>query len=177
MHWGPDWSANQYTKTHAEKKASSGTFADGFHVFGLYWDNKTIYTYLDTDSNRVLQVNHTDMSYWQRSGITNRANPWQYSKNKNAPFDREYYLILNLAVGGTAGYFPDGMAAKPWSDNSQRASSEFFDNKGQWWPTWGAQSAFQFDSVKVWDLSPNQPHEMPEGLQNEKKKDLKIDSE
>jgi len=58
-----------------------------------------------------------------KSGISNRTNPWQYSKNKNAPFDREFYLILNLAVGGTAGYFKDGVAGKPWSDMSQRASS------------------------------------------------------
>jgi len=63
------------------------------------------------------------MSYWERSGITNRENPWQYSPNKCAPFDQEYYLILNLAVGGTNSYFRDGVASKPWSDTSNRASS------------------------------------------------------
>ena len=89
------------------------------------------------------------------TGITNRANPWQYSKNKNAPFDKPFYIIINLAVGGTVGYFKDGVASKPWADNSQRASSEFIDNKGQWWSTWGEQSSFQIDSVKVWDLTPN----------------------
>lgn len=164
MHWGPDFFTNQYTKTHAEKSASGGTFADSFHTYGLYWDDKQIYTYLDDDSNRVLQVDHSSQSYWERSGVNNRYNPWQYSKNKNAPFDRPYYLILNLAVGGTAGYFRDGVAAKPWSDMSQRASSEFYDNKGQWWPTWGEQSAFQIDSVKIWDLTPNSPEEEPESL-------------
>ena len=61
-------------------------------------------------------------------------------------------MIINLAVGGTNGYFPDGVAAKPWSDRSTRASSEFYDNKGQWWPTWSNASVFQIDSVKVWDL-------------------------
>ena len=62
-------------------------------------------------------------------------------------------MIINLAVGGTAGYFPDGVAAKPWSDFSQRASSEFYDNKGAWFNTWGPQSIFQIDSVNVWDLA------------------------
>ncbi len=166
MHWGPDFFTNQYTKTHAEKSSSSGSFADEFHTFGLYWDQNTLYTYLDTDSNKVLQVDHSSQSYWDKSGVTNRSNPWQYSKNKNAPFDRPYYLILNLAVGGTAGYFRDGVAAKPWSDTSQRASSEFYDNKGQWWSTWGDHSNFQIDSVKVWDLTPNSPEEEPESVKN-----------
>lgn len=123
MHWGPDYFTNQYAKTHAEKSASAGTFADDFHTFGLYWDDKQIYTYLDDDSNKVLQVDHSSQSYWDRSQIGNRENPWQYSNNKNAPFDRPYYLILNLAVGGTNGYFQEGVAAKPWSNTSPRASS------------------------------------------------------
>lgn len=59
-----------------------------------------------------------------------------------------------MAVGGTAGYFPDGVGGKPWSDKSSRASSEFYDSKGQWAGTWSKEaSTFQIDSVKVWDLS------------------------
>lgn len=123
MHWGPDWSKNMFTKTHAIYNHKSGSLADDFHTYGLYWDSKQLYTYIDNDANRVLQVNHTDMSYWQRSGVTNRDNPWLYSKNKCAPFDTEFYLIINLAVGGTAGYFPDGVAGKPWSDKSERSSA------------------------------------------------------
>jgi len=60
MHWGPDWSRNQYMKTHAEYTLPGGkTFADDFHTFGLYWDDKIIYTYLDNDTNRILSVNHS----------------------------------------------------------------------------------------------------------------------
>lgn len=153
LHWGSDFFTNQWKKTHAEYSLPGGkSFADDFHTFGLYWDSKTLYTYVDNDTNRVLVVDHSNTSYWERSGITDRENPWQYSKNKNAPFDTEFYLIINLAVGGTAGYFKDGIAAKPWSDNSQRASSEFWDNKGQWYPTWSNASTFQISSVKVWDI-------------------------
>lgn len=123
MHWGSDWTTNQWSKTHAEKSIDGSTLADAFHIYGLYWDNKVLYTYLDDDSNRVLQVNHTDISYWQRAQITNRANPWQYSPNKCAPFDRDFFLIINLAIGGTNGYFADGVASKPWSDQSERASA------------------------------------------------------
>ena len=87
MNWGPDWSKNQFQKTHASYSILNGTLADDFHVYGLYWDDKQIYTYIDNDYNRVLQVNYTDVSYWQRAQITDRANPWQYSPNKCAPFD------------------------------------------------------------------------------------------
>jgi hypothetical protein len=48
------------------------------------------------------------------------ANPWA-SGSKMAPFDKEFYLILNIAVGGTNGFFPDGVAnpgGKPWLNTS-----------------------------------------------------------
>ena len=40
-------------------------------------------------------------------------NPWVNEDNV-APFNREFYLILNVAVGGTNGLFVDGMGGKPW---------------------------------------------------------------
>jgi hypothetical protein len=152
LHWGPDWTQNQYNKTHAVYTHNNGTLADDFHIYGLYWDDKQLYTYIDNDSKRVLQLNQSDKTYWEKSGITNRENPWQYSPNKCAPFDSDFYIIINLAVGGVAGYFPDGVDGKPWADLSQRASSEFYDNKGSWFNTWGNESIFQIDSVNVWDL-------------------------
>jgi len=53
---------------------------------------------------------------------------------------------------------------------SQRASSEFYDNKGQWWSTWGDHSTFQIDWVKVWDLAANTPEEEPETVKRSKAK-------
>ena len=35
------------------------------------------------------------------------ANPWIGSDSHLTPFDTEFYLILNVAVGGTNGFFPD----------------------------------------------------------------------
>ena len=153
-----------------EKSISSGTYADDFHTYGLYWDQKVLYTYIDNDTNRVLVVNHSDQSYWERSGLTNNSfNPWQYSKNKNAPFDRPFYIILNLAVGGTNGYFPDGVGNKPWSNGSPRAAQEFYnDNKGQWWPSWSDKSTFLIDSVKVWDLTGSDPQEEEKRVSSER---------
>lgn len=34
-----------------------------------------------------------------------------------APFDQEFYLVINVAVGGINGFFPD-MRGKPWNNVS-----------------------------------------------------------
>ena len=65
----------------------------------------------------------------------------------NAPFDKGFYIIINLAVGGTNGYFPDG-PEKPWQDTSNVAANEFWAAQGTWRPTW--TSPFLVDSVRVW---------------------------
>ena len=62
-------------------------------------------------------------------------NPWGLSNN-TAPFDQrsyivvlitsisdvypsiEFYLIMDVAVGGTNGWFPDNVGGKPWLDGS-----------------------------------------------------------
>ncbi|TDL20095.1 hypothetical protein BD410DRAFT_791481 [Rickenella mellea] len=42
-----------------------------------------------------------------------------------APFDQDFYLIMNVAVGGTNGRFRDGRGSKPWLDGSPNASRSF----------------------------------------------------
>jgi hypothetical protein len=37
-----------------------------------------------------------------------------------------------LAVGGTAGYFKDGVAGKPWQDSSSSSVNQFYAAKNQW---------------------------------------------
>ncbi len=59
LHWGPDFFTNQFAKTHKVYSLPSGTFGDDFHTFGLYWDQNKLYTYVDSDSNRVLEVDFT----------------------------------------------------------------------------------------------------------------------
>lgn len=71
----------------------------------------------------------------------------------NAPFDQKFYLIFNVAVGGTNGYFPDGMGGKPWNDKSTTAYQDFnnaLDAVIKTWDMQGDGSALQIKSVKVW---------------------------
>ena len=50
-------------------------------------------------------------------------NPWKDGTKNVAPFDQPFYLIMNVAVGGTNGWFPDGVGDKPWLDGSLSAFS------------------------------------------------------
>lgn len=49
-----------------------------------------------------------------------------------------FYLILDLAVGGTSGWFPDNVGGKPWLDGSNTAMSDFVSAQDQWYSTWGS---------------------------------------
>ena len=114
LHWGPISSENAFLKTHATREAPDGEdFAQDFHIYGLIWNETYIGTYLDDPSNTVLSVpinqSFWEFGNWSDSGL---GNPW-ISGGQNTPFDQEFYLIMNLAVGGTDGYFPDGVGNKP----------------------------------------------------------------
>ena len=49
---------------------------------------------------------------------TTLTDPWSQTGAPNTPFDQPFYLILNVAVGGTNGWFRDGVDQKPWVDAS-----------------------------------------------------------
>lgn len=84
---------------------------------------------------------------WDRTTLD---NPWRGQPN-NAPFDQNFYLIFNLAVGGTNGYFPDGVGGKPWVDSSTHAYQDFYNAMPTVVQTWdGDDSALQIRKVTVW---------------------------
>ena len=147
LHFGPTWNEDAYQKAHAEKKGIPDLTTD-FHVYGFVWNESYIGTYLDNESNPVLSFPIKE-SFWSLGGWPSPPwdNPWE-GRGNNAPFDRDFYIIINLAVGGTNGYFPDGVGNKPWSNSDQHAVNAFYGAKDQWYPTW--TSPFAIDSVKVW---------------------------
>ena len=121
----------------------------------MIWMPTYIMTYIDSVDNVVLNVSTSNSSFWQR-GPWNQdtvANPWEGQPN-NAPFDQRFYLIIDLAIGGTNGYFPDGVGGKPWSDSDPHAVNAFYNAKDAWYSTWpqpgGTGSPFMIDSVRVW---------------------------
>jgi hypothetical protein len=39
------------------------------------------------------------------TNLNSDRDPWSQTGRPNTPFDQPFYLILNVAVGGTGGYF------------------------------------------------------------------------
>mmetsp|Transcript_13675 Transcript_13675/g.32497 ORF Transcript_13675/g.32497 Transcript_13675/m.32497 type:complete len:429 (-) Transcript_13675:147-1433(-) len=168
LHWGPSGQENPWDMHHAEYVLPDGTdFADDYHIFGLYWDEDELYTYIDTDENRVL-VAQMNESFWSK-GMRQRPhwqgaykNPWAAAGNANAPYDQEFYIVMNLAVGGTNGYFNKTLLENmPWhqgekTDIARHAVNHFWAARDEWHPTWkGDDSDMRVDWVKVWQDAPD----------------------
>jgi hypothetical protein len=71
------------------------------------------------------------------------------------PFDQEFFLILNVAVGGSQ-VFPDNVAEKPWANgNRNQAMEAFWSSVDSWAPTWPADPTMRgmaVKSVKMWSV-------------------------
>jgi hypothetical protein len=155
LHWGPSWDNNKWDLTHGEYTHTEA-LSNAYHVYGLLWTPDRLITYIDTEDNVVLDVDMKTQSMWEKGGFNpNLDNPWRDQPN-NAPFNQEFYLIFNVAVGGTNSYFPDNQCGKTWSNTSPVASNDFWNSHGAWYPTWNYpatnQAAMKIDSVKVWSL-------------------------
>lgn len=156
IHWGPNAANDGWWRNNVKRQALHTTYSSGFHVFGLEWSEKYIFTYVDT---RLLQVMYVDFTqpFFQRGAFpltdsngTRLDDPWSYTGRDSTPFDQDFYLILNVAVGGTNGWFQDGASGKPWVDTSPTAKADFWAARDQWYPTWQKNGAMQVKSVKMW---------------------------
>jgi len=156
LHWGPNPSNDAWWRTNVKRNALHTTFSASSHTFGVEWSEKYIFTYIDT---RLLQVLYTNFNQplWQQGNFplsdsngTAIANPWSQTGRDQTPFDQEFYLILNVAVGGTNGWFQDGASGKPWVDADPSAKLEFWKARSQWEPTWETNGQMKVTSVKMW---------------------------
>ncbi|THU77929.1 concanavalin A-like lectin/glucanase, partial [Dendrothele bispora CBS 962.96] len=153
-----------------------------FHEYVLEWTEEFVRIYVDTRLHTLLEYRFDDAPFWnkgKKAGIwgmdgSNTAfrdpstgqlqgikDPWggggTMRAKWNAPFDQDFYLIMNVAVGGTNGWFPDGQGDKPWLNGagSQTAMREFADKKDEWYQSWPQgeemdRRAMVVDWVKMW---------------------------
>ncbi|KAK9736484.1 Glycosyl hydrolases family 16 [Popillia japonica] len=155
LHWGPDWAHNGYPHTHWEKRNAAG-FDTAFHTYEVVWTPTNINFYVDGE--HVGGVTPPAGGLWELGGWGNSLfNPWQ-SEGLMAPFDQEFYIIVNNAVGGTA-YFPDEAVnanGKPWHNASPQAATDFWNNRNMWLNTWNLansnDAALQVDYIRVYAL-------------------------
>ncbi|MCY4182936.1 MAG: glycoside hydrolase family 16 protein [Gammaproteobacteria bacterium] len=79
LHYGGAWPNN---RSSANRHAVGGDITENFHVYALEWDEREMRWYVD------------DTLYATESEWSTTAASFP------APFDRPFYIILNLAVGG-----------------------------------------------------------------------------
>ena len=155
IHWGPAVSEDGWWRNNVKRQALHTTYAKGFHVFGVEWSPKYIFSFIDTRLLQVMYVNFNkplwDVGDFPPSTAngTDLLNPW-VAGTESAPFDQNFFLILSVAVGGTNGWFADGYAGKPWVDPAPNAMQEFWDARDQWYPTWNPDGQMIVKSVKMW---------------------------
>jgi len=150
LHYGPGWPYDAWDTAHAEYKGAD--LSQDFHIYGMEWTADHIKTTID--GNVVLNFPFDQDLYTKGKFPQGMDNPWKYETEKSAPFNQEFYLIFNVAVGGTGGYFPEGQCGKPWSNTDPHSVNAFWNSRGQWFPTWNYpathDSAMQIDYVRVY---------------------------
>lgn len=165
LHFGPNPGMNGYAHTVSHRNSAPGNgFNVDFHLYQLEWTPEHITFSLDgVVMNRI----DAGQGFWAKGGFvtSNPAseNPWMHA-SPMAPFDQEFYIIMNVAVGGVNGFFPDvppatnGPRGKPWDNRSPAAARDFWQGKGYWSNGWnmntnrGKSSSLQVDYVRVWAL-------------------------
>jgi beta-glucanase (GH16 family) len=145
------------------------SLANGFHTYTMEWTHDFMRFYIDSRLHSMLLLDTKKKDFFSKGGFPATfqngtdaqvviENPWGADKkdgdgNKltktptNAPFDQEFYLIINLAVGGTSGWFPDEVAEKPWYDKAESAMVDFAAAHEKWVPTWGKKESGERDFI------------------------------
>ncbi|KAG1733861.1 glycoside hydrolase family 16 protein [Suillus paluster] len=151
-----------------------GNFATGFHVYAFEWTGQWMRFYTDNRLQAMINLNkisskNSDSYFFNNGGFPGVAmnvssgkevvveDPWStaFGGSAAAPFDQEFYLVIDLAVGGTSGWFPDSVGGKMWYDGSATAMRDFAAAQDTWsatWPSSADDRAFRIDYVKMWKL-------------------------
>ncbi|CAH2236983.1 jg9475 [Pararge aegeria aegeria] len=160
LHFGPFPGENAWDRAHWIRRNTNG-WDRNFHNYQLEWTPDFLRFSIDNvELGRITPPNNGGL--WQFGGFSrsNYLNPWRFG-SKMAPFDEKFFLIMNVAVGGTNGFFPDGVQnphPKPWRNTSPTAAADFLNAQGNWLPTWnlnvnnGRDASLQVDYVRIWAL-------------------------
>lgn len=117
IHFGiSDEVKNQWPLYHFTRPQQSG-YNEDFNVYRLIWTTELIQFLINGD---IVGTAKPDEGFWKAADLdkSGETNPWAQASHM-APFDQEFYVILNLAVGGTS-YFSDSdvfenrNGKKPW---------------------------------------------------------------
>lgn len=156
LNFGPRWDVNAWRTAYFTKHQSPG-FNEDFHDYKMVWTNESISFFIDGE---LLGVVEAGEGFWERGGFetSELPNPW-LEGSKMAPFDQQFYLIINVAVGGIS-FFSDGFrnegSPKTWWNKSPTPARDFWEGRSNWLPTWNYDlnddASLQVDYVRIWAL-------------------------
>lgn len=125
LNWGPV--PQLLAQAFGWQSEKQSTYADDFHTYLFEWDDKFMRFSVDARTHAMLNLDFTKNSFFTDGGFPETVqngtgqsvvvNPWA-GRGNSAPFDQSFYLIIDLAAGGTSGWFPDNVGGKPWFDGS-----------------------------------------------------------
>jgi len=145
LHWGTSPGDNHYGQTTGSKDASD--WSSGFHTWKLEWTQDHLATFVD--GHQIMKVTPPGGGFHE---LGHTSNIWAGGE-KMAPFDKEFYMIFNVAIGGTNGFFPDGWNygyQKPWANDSPHAALDWWTNRARWQPSWqGDKVAMEIDYIEM----------------------------
>ncbi|MBP3234871.1 MAG: carbohydrate binding domain-containing protein [Eubacterium sp.] len=127
IHYGYDANSGHRENQH-KKVLEDGDFSSEYHVYGLDWEPGQMTWYVDGE-----KVGSTNDWYTGKSDEAKLSYP--------APFDQDFYVILNLAVGGSWVGYPDQTVVDDMDNQS-----------------------YDIDYVRVYQKTPESYAEMEEDL-------------
>ena len=93
IHFGNTWPGNQYRSS-----GINGNFGNSHHVYAVEWEPDRIRWYVDGELFMAQYENN-----WFSGAATN---------DPNAPFDQDFHILLNMAVGGN--FVPNPSPSSPF---------------------------------------------------------------
>ncbi|KAG5679199.1 hypothetical protein PVAND_008786 [Polypedilum vanderplanki] len=157
LHFGPKAGIDGWRYAHFALNDQLSPFNLDFHVYKMIWTPRSFEFYVD---NKLIGIIDANQGFFKRGKFSDElySNPWS-NATIMAPFDQEFYVIIDLAVGGTSffsDYYQNLPLKKPWLNNSTRPAADFWENRKQWLPTWqldeNENSHMLIDYVKIWAL-------------------------
>ncbi|CAK5275550.1 unnamed protein product [Mycena citricolor] len=162
LNWGPTPGLNGVGKSYSWWTEKRQAFSSGFHTYTLEWTDKWLRIFVDTRLHTLLDFPFKQ-PFWdlgdfpstivgQDGRLQSLSDPWTNGTSAT-PFDQDFYLIMNIAVGGTNGWFPDGQGDKPWLNAAGNPMVDFIQGSKQWLPTWPENledRAMVVDYVRMW---------------------------
>lgn len=111
IHFGPSPDVkNQWPLAHLARNQLEG-FDENFHSYRMSWNPTEISFWVDDILTGTINPGNGFWNYGD-FGSSGYQNPWEATTDM-APFDQEFFIIMNLAIGGT-NYFDDFFVNQPY---------------------------------------------------------------